>query len=90
MAIARFYPYMLEEFVQNNFPIPAEDLPWDRSDFPHWHTFCTIHLGHAFDNHILERNAQIIGQFSEDEIKLATLQTLEAKGVVLHGNSYWD
>lgn len=77
------FPSMIAEAATKaGIKVPEDpDSDFNRAEFPHFIVFCTVQLARPIQWGEHWDNAKVVAQFSDDEIKKATLEDLLARGL---------
>jgi len=89
MTTIFYLPVMFENHIENSRLIkPVDFEDYNPNEYPHFHVFMSLHLGHTIDHTTLEENANIIADIPDDEIRKVTIGQLVDKGLWVENSSY--
>lgn len=77
------FPEMFYNHIKDSkLKMPEDFENYNPEEYPHFHVFMLAHLGQPIDIAVLEDNANIIAEISEENIKSVSFNDLLEMGVV--------
>jgi hypothetical protein len=65
--------------------VPEDPNDFKDEDYPHFAVFCSLQLCREMDWNEPGHNAKVLMEFTEEEIKTATLEEVMEKGFLIKG-----